>query len=82
MWLTRVSVQNPYFAAVLMLLLTVLGLFAWRNLPVEEFPDIRFPVAVVSTSYQGASPEVVESDVTRPIEEAVNTINGVKHIRS
>ena len=82
MWLTRVSVQNPYFAAVLMLLLTVLGLFAWRNLPVEEFPDIRFPVAVVSTTYQGASPEVVESDVTRPIEEAVNTINGVKHIRS
>ena len=82
MWLTRISVKNPYFAAVLMLLLTVLGLFAWRSLPVEEFPDIRFPVAVVSTVYSGASPEVVETDVTRPIEEAVNTINGVKHIRS
>ncbi|SCK07409.1 efflux RND transporter permease subunit [Vogesella sp. LIG4] len=82
MWLTRVSVQNPYFAAVLMLLLSVLGLFAWFNLPVEEFPDIRFPVAVVMTNYPGASPEVVESDVTRPIEEAVNTISGVKHIRS
>ncbi len=82
MWLTRVSVQNPYLAAVMMLLLTVLGLFAWKQLPVEEFPDIRFPVAVVSATYPGASPEVIESEVTRPLEEAVNTINGVKHIRS
>ena len=82
MWLTRVSVGNPYFATVLMLALVVLGLFAWWRLPVEEFPDIRFPVAVVITEYQGASPSVVESEVTRPIEEAVNTINGVKHIRS
>jgi hydrophobic/amphiphilic exporter-1 (mainly G- bacteria), HAE1 family len=82
MWLTRVSVGNPYFATVLMLALVVLGLFAWWRLPVEEFPDIRFPVAVVITEYQGASPTVVESEVTRPIEEAVNTISGVKHIRS
>ena len=82
MWLTRVSVRNPYFATVLMMALLVLGLFAWYRLPVEEFPDIRFPVAVVSTSYGGASPEVVESEVTRPLEEAINTINGIKHIRS
>lgn len=82
MWLTRLSIQNPYFAAVLMLALTVLGLFSWYRLPVEEFPDIRFPVAVVSVGYPGASPEVVESEVTRPIEESVNTINGIKHIRS
>ncbi|NWK77095.1 efflux RND transporter permease subunit [Aquitalea sp. LB_tupeE] len=82
MWLTRVSVRNPYFATVLMLSLLVLGLFAWTRLPVEELPDIRFPVAVVSTGYGGASPEVVESEVTRPLEEAINTINGIKHIRS
>ncbi|WP_374554971.1 efflux RND transporter permease subunit [Aquitalea pelogenes] len=82
MWLTRVSVRNPYFATVLMLSLLVLGLFAWTRLPVEELPDIRFPVAVVSTAYGGASPEVVESEVTRPLEEAINTINGIKHIRS
>jgi HAE1 family hydrophobic/amphiphilic exporter-1 len=82
MWLTRVSVRNPYFATVLMLSLLVLGLFAWTRLPVEELPDIRFPVAVVSTHYGGASPEVVESEVTRPLEEAINTINGIKHIRS
>lgn len=82
MWLTRISIRNPYFAAVLMLALVVLGLFASWRLPVEEFPDIRFPIAVVQTQYAGASPEVVESEVTRPLEEAVNTINGVKNIRS
>ena len=82
MWLTRISIRNPYFAAVLMLALVVLGLFAYWRLPVEEFPDIRFPIAVIQTQYTGASPEVVESEVTRPLEEAVNTINGVKNIRS
>ncbi|TDR81392.1 efflux RND transporter permease subunit [Paludibacterium purpuratum] len=82
MWLTRISVNNPYFATVLMLALVVLGAFAWWRLPVEEYPDIRFPVAVVITQYNGASPAVVESEVSRPLEEAVNTISGVKHIRS
>ncbi|AXK39503.1 efflux RND transporter permease subunit [Crenobacter cavernae] len=82
MWLTRVSIQNPYFAAVLMLVLIVLGLFSINRLPLEEFPDIRFPVAVVAVSYPGASPEVVESEVSRPIEETLNTISGIKNIRS
>ncbi|MDN0081512.1 efflux RND transporter permease subunit [Crenobacter sp. SG2305] len=82
MWLTRISIKNPYFATVLMLALVVLGLFAMRSLPVEEFPDIRFPVAMVSTNYEGASPEVVESEVSKPLEEALNTISGIKHIRS
>ncbi|TIC82353.1 efflux RND transporter permease subunit [Crenobacter intestini] len=82
MWLTRTSVDNPYFAAVLMIALTVLGLFAGSKMAVEEFPDIRFPVAAVTTAYPGASPEVVESEVTRPLEEAINTIAGIKHIRS
>lgn len=82
MWLTRISVGNPYFAAVLMLLTVVLGLFAYKKLPIEAFPDVRFPVAVVSTTYTGASPEVVESDISKPLEEAINTINGIKHIRS
>ncbi|BEV73440.1 efflux RND transporter permease subunit [Paludibacterium sp. THUN1379] len=82
MWLTRISVHNPYFATVLMLALVVLGAFSWSRLPVEEFPDIRFPVAVVITEYSGASPAVVESEVSRPLEEALNTISGIKHIRS
>lgn len=82
MWLTRVSIGNPYFATVVMLLLLILGLLGLNELPVEEFPDVKFPVTVVSTNYKGASPEVVETDVSKPIEETLNTINGVKTIRS
>ena len=82
MWLTRVAIGNPYLAAVAMLAIVVLGLFSWQRLSVEEFPDIRFPVAVVTVGYPGAAPSVVESEVTRPLEEAVNAINGVKNIRS
>ncbi|POZ62222.1 efflux RND transporter permease subunit [Chromobacterium alticapitis] len=82
MWLTRVSVRNPYFAAVLMMTLMVLGLFSWQKLAVEEMPDIRLPIAVIYTPYTGASPEVVESEVSKPLEEALNSVNGLKEIRS
>lgn len=82
MILTRISVQRPVFAAMMMLALMVLGLFAYPQLPVEEFPDIQFPVAVVVTPYPGASPEIVEADVSRPLEEAINSIAGIKGIRS
>ena len=82
MCLTRLSINNPYFAAVLVLATVVLGFFSIFKLPVEAFPDVRFPVAMVATAYEGASPEVVESDVSKPIEAALNTINGIKNIRS
>jgi len=61
MWLTRVAIGNPYLAAVAMLAIVVLGLFSWQRLSVEEFPDIRFPVAVVTVGYPGAAPSVVEA---------------------
>ncbi len=82
MWLTRISVQNPVFAAMMMFALMVLGLFAYKDLGVEEFPNVEFPFVIVSTNYPGASPEVVESDVTRKIEDTVNTISGVKRVIS
>ncbi|MCX7173622.1 MAG: efflux RND transporter permease subunit [Proteobacteria bacterium] len=82
MWFTRISIGNPVFATMLMLAFIVLGLFSWQRLRVDQFPDIEFPVVVVSTAYPGASPESVESDVTRKIEEAVNTINGIKSLYS
>ena len=82
MWFTRVSISNPVFATMLMVGLLVLGLFSYGRLAVEQFPNVEFPVVVVSTKYTGASPEVVESDVTRRIEEAVNTISGLKTLTS
>jgi HAE1 family hydrophobic/amphiphilic exporter-1 len=82
MWLTRISVQNPVFAAMMMFALMVLGLFAYKDVGVEEFPNVEFPFVIVYTSYPGASPEVVESDITRKVEDTVNTISGVKKVIS
>jgi HAE1 family hydrophobic/amphiphilic exporter-1 len=82
MWLTRVSVNHPVFATMMMLAFVVLGLFSYKRLSVDQFPDIQLPVVVVSTEYPGASPEVVEVDVSRKIEEQVNTISGVNELFS
>ena len=70
MWITRVSINNPVFATMMMAALLVLGLFSYQRLNVDQFPDVSFPIVVVQTEYPGASPETVESDVTRKIEEA------------
>lgn len=82
MWLTRVSVNHPVFATMMMLALMVLGLASWQRMKVEEFPSVDFPYVVVSTVYPGASPEVVEADVSRPLEDSINTIAGVKQVIS
>ena len=82
MWITRVSINNPVFATMVMVALTVLGLFAYARLGVEQLPDVTIPIVVVQTQYPGASPEAVEIDVTRPIENAVNGVSGVKLVRS
>jgi HAE1 family hydrophobic/amphiphilic exporter-1 len=71
MWFTRVSLKNPVFATMVMLALVVLGLFAYQRLKVDQFPNIDFPVVVISTEYPGASPEIVESEVSKKIEEGV-----------
>ena len=82
MWFTRVSIANPVFATMMMAALLVLGLFSAQRLSVEQFPDVAFPVVVIQTDYPGAAPESVEEEVTRPIEEAVNTISGINVLSS
>ena len=82
MWFTRVSIANPVFATMMMAALLVLGLFSAQRLSVEQFPDVAFPVVIVQTDYPGAAPESVEEEVTRPIEEAVNTISGINVLSS
>lgn len=82
MWLTRISVNNPVFATMMMASLLVIGLFAYFKLSVEQFPSVEFPIVVINTTYPGATPESVESEVTRPIEDAVNTIAGVRSLTS
>ena len=82
MWFTRVSIDNPLFATMMMAALLVLGVFSYSRLPIEQFPDVSFPVVVIETEYPGASPENVEEEVTRKIEEGVNTVSGIKTLSS
>lgn len=82
MWFTRISINNPVLATMMMAALLVLGLFSYQRLRVDQFPEITFPIVVVQTEYPGASPETVESDISRKIEEAVNTINGINVLTS
>ena len=82
MWFTRVSINNPVFATMVMAALCVLGLFSYSQLRVERLPDITPPIVFVSVAYPGASPGAIETELTRPIELALNGIAGVKMIRS
>ena len=82
MWITRVSIRNPVFATMVMVALCVLGLFSYSKLGVEQMPDISFPGAFIEVNYPGASPEAVEREVTKIIEEGLNSIAGVKRITS
>ncbi len=82
MFLSDLSIKRPVFATVLMLSLVTLGMFSYRRLAVDMYPDVEIPVVSIITKYPGASPETVEREVTKRIEEAVNPISGVKHVTS
>ncbi|WP_433951805.1 efflux RND transporter permease subunit [Brevundimonas bullata] len=80
--LSDLSVRRPVFAAVAAIVLCVIGLAAFFFLPVRELPDVDPPVVSVSTSYAGASAEVIESRITEPIEQQIAGIQGVERINS
>jgi multidrug efflux pump subunit AcrB len=82
MWITRVSINNPVFAAMVMVAICVLGIFSYSRLGVEQMPDISLPGAWMQIEYPGATPEALEREVLKPLEEAVNSVAGVKRITS
>ena len=82
MILSDLSVKQPVFATMMMVALVVLGIFSFRELPIDLFPDVDMPVVTVQTLYPGVSPETVETEVTKRIEEAINPVEGVKQITS
>lgn len=82
MILSDVSVSRPVFAAVLSLLLVAFGLVAFGRLPLREYPDIDSPVVSVETTYRGAAANVVESRITRLIEDRIAGIEGGRFIES
>jgi multidrug efflux pump len=82
MWLSDVSVKRPVFATVISMLLVAFGILSFSYLPLREYPDINSPVVSVSTSYIGASADVIETRITQVIEDQISGIEGVKSIRS
>jgi HAE1 family hydrophobic/amphiphilic exporter-1 len=82
MWFTQVSLKNPVFATMVMLAFVVLGAFSYQRLPVDQFPNIEFPVVVITTEYPGASPEIVENEISKKLEEGVNSVAGINALTS
>lgn len=80
MWITRVSINQPVFATMVMLALVVLGVFSYRLLPVEQMPEVNPPQVFITVEYPGASPEAIENEVIKPIEDVVNSVSGIKNI--
>jgi multidrug efflux pump len=82
MWISDVSVRRPVLASVVSMLLVVFGLLSFRNLPLRELPDVDPPIVSIETSYVGAAASVVESRVTRIIEDRVAGVEGIRTISS
>jgi multidrug efflux pump len=82
MWLSDISVKRPVFATVISMMLVAFGVLSFSYLPLREYPDINSPVVSVSTSYVGASAQVIETRITQAIEDQISGIEGIKSIRS
>ncbi len=82
MWLADTSIKRPVFATMFIMALVLLGVVSYFGIGVDLFPKIEFPIVNITTVLKGASPEVIDIDVTDKVEESVNTIEGVKTITS
>ena len=82
MKLSEISIRRPVLASVMSLLLVLVGLVSFQELTVREYPRIDEPLVNVSTRLQGASSEVIESQVTKPLEDSIAGIDGVDILTS
>ncbi len=80
--LAEVCIKRPVFATMLIMALLVTGWFAYMALGVDRFPKVELPIVTITTVLRGASPEEVETQVTKRIEEVVNTVSGIDELRS
>jgi HAE1 family hydrophobic/amphiphilic exporter-1 len=80
--LAEICVRRPVFATMLILSLTVVGLFSYRSLGVDLFPKIDLPTITVTVVNPGASPQEIETEITDKVEGAVNTVSGIDELRS
>lgn len=82
MSLYELCIKRPVFTTMLIMALVVLGAASWLELGIDLFPKVDLPTVTVTTRLQGASPEEIEAQITKRIEEVVNTINGIDELRS
>lgn len=82
MKLVDVCIKRPVFTTMMMCAMVVVGIFSYRRLGVDLFPNIDLPFVIVSTTLPGSGPEEVETSITKPVEEAVNTISGIETLKA
>src|SRR3989475_6460856 len=75
-------IKRPVFATMLTLFLVVLGWFSFNRIGVDQFPTVELPIITVTTTLRGASPEEMETSVTKPLEEIINTVEGIDELSS
>ncbi len=78
----NLCIRRPVMTTVVFLALFIFGVYGYNQMPVREFPDVDFPIVSVSVILPGADPEVIETEVVEPLEEEINTIEGIKEITS
>lgn len=82
MKISDLSVRRPVAIMMVFLVVLLLGAVSWSKLKMDLLPELNLPMAVAMTTYDGVGPEEIESQITRPIEEALGTVNGIEHISS
>ncbi|MEO8145685.1 MAG: efflux RND transporter permease subunit [Betaproteobacteria bacterium] len=82
MQLSELCIKRPVFATVLSLMIVLIGVISFQRLTVREYPKIDTPVVSVRTVYKGASPQVMESQITQPLEDSISGIEGVRSVKS
>jgi multidrug efflux pump len=82
MQLPEICIKRPVFATVMSLMIVLLGVISFQRLTVREYPKIDTPVVSVRTVYKGASPQVMESQITQPLEDSISGIEGVRSVKS
>ena len=82
MRISEICIKRPVFATVLSLVVMLIGIVSYTRLPVREYPKIDEPVVTVDTTYRGASAEIIESQITKPLEDSLAGIEGVDVLSS
>ncbi len=80
--LADICIKRPVFATMINLFLVVLGWFSFKDVGIDQFPNVELPIISVTTTLRGASPEEMETSVTKPLEEIINTIQGIDELSS